>query len=81
MTTQPIILHVARDARAQTIAARIVAELRSGNAVELHAIGERAAYVMLKALGYAQASHGLACRPHLALSGSRMEILIEARAI
>lgn len=78
-----VILRVAHDSRASALGIVIAGELQSGNTIELHAIGERAVYVMAKSLCVAQqalsqAGHSLACQPAFAKNrgqdGDRTEI-------
>ncbi len=79
-----VILHVAHDSQASALGSVIARELENGNTVELHAIGERAVYVMTKSLCVAQqllekAHQRMVCAPAFAAASQascRTEIRI-----
>lgn len=81
-----VVLRVAHDSQSSALGSVIARELENGNTVELHAIGERAVYVMTKSLCVAQqlleqAHQRIVCAPAFAAASQascRTEIRITA---
>ncbi len=77
-----LVWRVAHDSRASSLGRALSAELQRGQTVELHAIGEKATYVLVKGLCIAQqlleqARLGLVCKPVFAAAsgaGRRTEV-------